>query len=148
MPYPVATCRGRRPATTQRGDGAWSASIALLVAIAGCGPSASSASPLPASLGPETVILLTAGRDGVGCPANVVEGQLVFESTAGSAIIVDGISKLIRWPYGYAGRRYATEVDILDQTGTVVARTGTRIRLGGGESETGTWLACPGPVTK
>jgi hypothetical protein len=128
---------------------AWIATVGLVLATASCGPSVSDPSPIPASLGPDGVVLLTAARPGaVGCPANFVDGELVFDAAAGSAIIdAAGVRTPIRWPYGYTGRRRDAEVEILDESGAVVARSGTRIRLGGGEPVPGTWFACPGPRT-
>jgi hypothetical protein len=81
--------------------------------------------------------------DPVGSPAALIEGRLVPDASAGSAIMAGGIVKRIRWPSGYSGRRVADEVEILDQLGRVVARTGTHIRMGGGEIEPGVFLACP-----
>ncbi len=122
---------------------AWIGLVALVLATAGCGPSLSDASPAPATLGPDGVVLLTAAHipGSVGCPANYVDGELVFDAAAGSAIIDGGIREPIRWPYGYTGRRRDAEVEILDETGSVVARSGTRIRLSGGEID-GAWFAC------
>jgi hypothetical protein len=120
----------------------------LVLATAGCGPSVSDASRIPSSLAPDGVVLLTAAHipGAVGCPANFVDGELVFDAAAGSAIIdAAGVRTPIRWPYGYTGRRRDAEVEILDDTGAVVARSGTRIRTGGGEPVPGTWFACPGP---
>lgn len=119
---------------------------AVVLATAGCGSAVPDASPLPATLGPYAVVLLTASEGGVGCPANFVDGEVVFDATAGSAIIDHaGVRMPIRWPHGYTGRRQGAEVEILDEQGRVVARTGTPVRLGGGEAVPGTWFACPGP---
>lgn len=120
--------------------------VAILIAISGCGPFSSEVDPA-ASAGAETVILLTGQLEPLGCPAALIEGQLIQDASAGSAVMVGSTSMRIRWPVGYSGRRAAGEVEILDQQGRVVARTGTRIRLGGGEMEPGVWLACPDPVT-
>ena len=114
--------------------------LVVAVEVAGCG------SP-PASGAPGTVVLLTGRQGDIGCLLNVVEGELVADDTAGSAIIDGGVRTPIRWPYGFAGRRSGAEVEILDPTGNVVARTGTRIRLGGGAPVPGVWLACPDPQT-
>jgi hypothetical protein len=116
--------------------------VAVVIGIAACGPSPSEADPA-ASRGAETVVLLTGQRDPVGCPANLIEGQLIQDANAGSAVMAGNIFMRIRWPFGYSGRRAAGEVEILDQQGRVVARTGTHVRLGGGEIERGIWLACP-----
>jgi hypothetical protein len=116
--------------------------VAVLITISACGPAPSEADPA-ASPGAETVVLLTGQLDPVGCPANLIQGQLIQDANAGSAILAGNILKRVRWPFGYSGRRAAGEVEILDQQGQVVARTGAHVRLGGGEIERGIWLACP-----
>jgi hypothetical protein len=120
--------------------------LAVLMAISACSPLGTAADPA-ASSGMETVILLTGDLEPVGCPAALIEGQLVPDASAGSAILVGGNTTRIRWPSGYSGRRNGAEVEILDQGGRVVARTGTRVRLTGGEMEPRIWLACPDPIT-
>ena len=119
----------------------------LVVGTVACGPSTTGRSPIPASLAPDVVILLSAAQAVVGCPANVVEGMLGVDDSAGTAIVDAGARTPIRWPYGYSGRRTGSQVEILDEAGTVVGRTGILVRLTGGEAERGVWLACPGPVT-
>lgn len=123
---------------------AWA--VAVLITVAACSPFVSEADST-ASPDAETVILLTGDLEPVGCPAAVVEGELIPHVSAGSAIMVGDIVRRIRWPSGYSGRLAGDEVEILDQAGRVVARTGTHVRLGGGEIEPGIWLACPDPVT-
>jgi hypothetical protein len=90
--------------------------------------------------------LLTARPDIVGCPANVVEGDLVADPAAGTAISTTDSRRPIKWPYGYSGGMNGTVVEISDPAGQVVARTGTKVRLDGGEAEKGTWVACPNPL--
>ena len=116
--------------------------VAALVAVSACGPAPSEADRA-ASVGPEAVVLLTGQLNPVGCPAALIEGQLIRDANAGSAIVAGDILMRIRWPIGYSGRRAAGEVEILDELGRAVARTGTHVRLGGGEMERGIWLACP-----
>ena len=126
--------RTQRSEIARRGVAFWA--LAVAVAIAGCGIA-------PASASPDTVVLLT-GREGdTGCLLDVIEGELVADPNAGSVIVDGGVRTPIRWPYGFAGRRSGAEVEILDPSGHVIARTGTRIRLGGGAPVPGVWLACP-----
>ena len=110
-------------------------------AIGGCQASGREPSPLPANPAPGTVVLLTMGGGGIGCPMAVAEGDLVTDEDAGSALIDHGVRKRVTWPYGYAGRQSGNEVEVLDRTWKVVARTGTRVRLVGGEID-GAWFAC------
>ena len=123
---------------------AWA--VAVLLTVAACSPFVSEADST-ASPDAETVVLLTGDLEPVGCPAAVIEGELIPDASAGSAIMVGDIVMRVRWPSGYFGRKAAGGVEILDPGGRVVARTGTRVRLGGGEIESGIWLACPDPVT-
>jgi hypothetical protein len=116
--------------------------VAVLIVIAACSPAPSKVDPA-ASPSADRVVLLTGQLDPVGCPAALIEGQLVQDANAGSAIVAGDILMRIRWPIGYSGRRAAGEVEILDEQGRAVARTGTHVRLGGGEMERGIWLACP-----
>lgn len=113
---------------------------AVAAVCAGCGP----VEPL---LAPDGVRLLLVDPEPgtVGCPANVIEGDLVPASAAGVAIEAAGEHLPIRWPTGYSGRRDGGTVLILDAAGEVVARTGTHINLNGGTVERGVWLACPIP---
>jgi hypothetical protein len=80
----------------------------------------------------------------IGCPANFIDGDLVADDSAGTAIVSTDSHLPIMWPYGYTGRVRGSVIEIVDPTGLVVAQTGTRIRLLGAEAERGTWLACPG----
>ena len=114
-----------------------------LLAIAACSsPAVESVIPLQ----PGEVRLLTQGGGGIGCAANVIEGDLVAHDDAGTAIVEAGVTLPIRWPFGYTARRQGAEVEVLDEAENVVAVTGTRVSMGGGETTTGTWSACPGPT--
>jgi hypothetical protein len=119
--------------------------IAIAVAMSTCqSPAQSGILDSPAA---DIVILLTATGDGIGCPANLVEGDLVVDEDAGTAILDAGVRKAIRWPFGYLGRRSGSEIEVLDPNRTVIAKTGTRIQLAGGETVPGVWFACPGLPT-
>ena len=105
----------------------------LILAAAGCtgGPSASA----------DTVALK--GRiDGSHCHAGFTDGTLVAQAIGvGMLRDEDGRIVDIYWPDGFTGRRAGTEIDILDGSGRVVARTGQRYKLlGGGDG--GVVLVC------
>ncbi len=79
------------------------------------------------------VPLLTAPDDGmVGCYTSGADGVLTVDPTYGTAIVEHEAPVPVMWPRGYTGRRSISGVEVVDQSGHVVARTGTRVRIGGG----------------
>ncbi len=122
----------RRPLATT------AASSMLALALVGCG------SP---------VALLT-GDSFNGhkiCYLSFAEGELVVDPVAGTAIVEarpgpegDEVTVTpVMWPPGFTGRGSWGEVEVLDESGEVVARTGSRYHIGGGY-EADAWLACTG----
>jgi len=94
------------------------------------------------------VPLWTAPDDGmVGCYTSGTFGVLTTDSTYGTAIIERDARVPVMWPHGYSGRRSVTGVEVVDASGHVVARTGTRVQIGGGYTGDAprAFLAC-GPV--
>ncbi len=82
----------------------------------------------------------------VGCYTSGTSGELVTDPSAGTAIIEsDGRRVPVTWPIGWTGRRSLGAMDIVDQGGNVVARTGTHVNLMGGYWLDGSFLTC-GPV--
>jgi hypothetical protein len=89
------------------------------------------------------------GPDGdgrVGCYTNFAVGQLVIDAEYGTALIEDGREPVpVMWPPGHTARQSGSAVEVLDQSGKVVARTGNRYQIEGAGSarypEPG-WLAC------
>jgi hypothetical protein len=69
-----------------------------------------------------------------------ITGELVADTTYGTAILETHQTKVgpetiawpVKWPSGYTGRRGGSQVEVLDGTGHVVARTGTRVQISGG----------------
>ena len=62
----------------------------------------------------------------------------------------------IVWPYGYSWRDAGDTIEVLDEEGIVVARTGDEVQMGGGEASAGDvgclgagmiWIAAPGVQT-
>ncbi|HET7030750.1 MAG TPA: hypothetical protein VFI34_09580 [Candidatus Limnocylindrales bacterium] len=76
----------------------------------------------------------------VGCTAEVTTGQLIADADAGIAI-EDGQHLPIVWPASFRARTVNGTVEVLDTAGTVVAQTGTNVRITGGQID-GRWLAC------
>jgi hypothetical protein len=111
--------------------------LALTIAIAACGA--------PGSIG--APVAIKTGSLGGGCYTSGVTGDLVADPAAGTAIVdeMGGRLVVVTWPIGWNGRRSGSEVEVLDESGTVEARTGTHVSLMGGYWTDGTFLTC-GPA--
>jgi hypothetical protein len=123
------------------------ATIAVVLGLVGCGPSAGS---LP---------LLTGDPLDGGCYLATASGRLVVDPTYGTAIIgsggtVDGLTT-VAWRPGYTARRSGSEAEVLDPQGRVVATTGRSYLIPGGYADPGEfgrpdlppplWWACGDP---
>lgn len=78
------------------------------------------------------------------CYLNFVEGDLSTDPVAGTAINENGHRMVVMWPPRYSGRQTLLGVTVLNSVGDAVARTGTRVRIGGAQlSPTeDVWLGC------
>ncbi len=93
----------------------------------------------------------------VSCHTNSTSGELMVDPSAGTVLMGVGPGEVyptvaVIWPLGFTGRRTPDgQVEVLDQTGSVVARTGTQITLLGGydQSTNGSsgWQACYGGIS-
>jgi hypothetical protein len=77
------------------------------------------------SLGP-----LTPGM--VNCYTDFASGQLTVDATYGTAITDQGHTAPVMWPPGYTGRRAGSEVEVVDASGSVRAKTGNHYQIEGG----------------
>jgi acyl dehydratase len=80
----------------------------------------------------------------VGCYTSGASGELVEDPAAGTAI-VDGFSHQrapVTWPTTWSARRTLLGVEVIDERGQIVARTGTYVNLSGGYWHDGSFLAC------
>jgi hypothetical protein len=78
-----------------------------------------------------------------GCPVALLVGELAEES--GTLVVVGadgGPSERIIWPFGYGVRDEGGQLVLTDLVGAVKAREGDMVRLGGGETEPGTFKVC------
>lgn len=96
------------------------------------------------------VPLLTNSGEPV-CDVAGTTGMLIVDPKAGTAIVQEDMGQLtvpVVWPAGYTGRKIGDQVEVLDTTGRVVARTGQRYFIEGGYDADG-WLDCGAypPVT-
>ena len=77
------------------------------------------------------------------CPAALLTGVLVEQ--AGELVVQPeggGPLERVIWPSGFAVRRDGNRLALVDPTGEVVAHTDDIVRMGGGETESGTWKVC------
>jgi hypothetical protein len=81
-----------------------------------------------------TVIAIptSALKDGMACHGALLEATLISHPELGVAADLPDGPLPIFWPSGFSGRAEGQEVAILNPHGEVVARTGDRIRAGGG----------------
>ena len=110
--------------------------ILAVVFVVGCGTD-----PVP--------LLTGAPLAGGACFTNWAEGQLVADGNYGTAIVdydVGGTATPVAWRPGFTARRVASEVEVLDPAGHVVATTGRRYRIDGGYVDRGAWPGLPTPV--
>ncbi len=105
--------------------------------------------PLP-TLDPSLIAVPTQEPEPAGsprpCPAALIEGTLVPDERWGMIIEdVDGLTRKVLWPHGYAARQDGSRLALLDGGGSIVAFEGDLVRIGGGEAgSNGTWLGCGG----
>jgi hypothetical protein len=68
----------------------------------------------------------------VSCYTNFASGPLTVDATYGTAITDQGHTMPVMWPPGYTGRQAGSEVEVVDETGKVRARTGNSYQIEGG----------------
>jgi len=76
----------------------------------------------------------------------LIGGTIVRAAATGLGLrSSDGTLTAVEWPFGSTARIVDGKVELLDETGAVVAREGDEITVGGGFGNA-LWHAC-GPVT-
>jgi hypothetical protein len=90
------------------------------------------------------VLAITPGAAGCGgCPAALSEGVLTEQS--GDLVVAPpggGRPERVIWPAGLGVREDGDTLVVSDIFGSVKAREGDFVRLGGGEAEDGVWRTC------
>ena len=85
------------------------------------------------------------------CHTFATIGTLVPNAETGTAIVEDpasgGRTVPVRWPAGFSARRVDGVIEVLNQDGTVIARTGGHYRFEGGYGEGG-WRGCDGVIAE
>lgn len=104
--------------------------LALVAGCAGSPPGSSSATASPEA-----------------CPQALLEGDLLADDASGLVVLPEtGFVIEVVWPDGYVVRD-ASEREVLDPAGEVVAREGDHVSLGGGMNATGTAFVVCGPIS-
>ena len=82
------------------------------------------------------------------CDNALASGFLIRSRESGIALrdATEDIHQVL-WPFGYAARVGLTGVELLDETGKVVAHEGDFIQAGGGFAADGAFGVCAGSVT-
>ncbi|MEP6639252.1 MAG: hypothetical protein ABJC39_07865 [Chloroflexota bacterium] len=114
--------------------------IVLAIAWVGCGPWFGASVALRTSVGPGGVANGN-GSYTVGCYTSGTQGDLVADPNGVAIVGKSGTRTMVVWPAGFTGRQFGGEIAILDRSGNVVARTGTKVYLEGGY-ENGGFLTC------
>jgi hypothetical protein len=114
------------------------AASVLAVAVAAC-----QSGSVP--IGGGAVAIRTAPAVAQACMDALAGGTLAANNESGLGITsADGDAMAVEWPFGYTARNNLGRIELLDETGTVVARVGDEITVGGGFGNQ-FWHAC-GPV--
>jgi hypothetical protein len=81
------------------------------------------------------------------CPGSLLEGTLV---AADGELVVErdlaGVAIHVEWPFGLGVRDDGGDLVLSDVFGSVKAREGDVVKIGGSSTTDGTWIAC-GDVT-
>jgi hypothetical protein len=122
--------------------------VALAACSAGAAATASPAASSPAATATAFPIR-TAAQQPQACMDALLGGRLTKSVASGLSVTsADGASTPVEWPFRYSAVEVAGRVQLLDETGRVVAREGDEINVGGGFGNN-VWHACaPVTVTK
>jgi hypothetical protein len=115
------------------------ASTFLAAAVAAC-----QSGSVP--IGGGAVAIRTAPEVAQACMDALAGGILAANNASGLGInSADGDEMAVEWPFGYTARNNLGTIELLDETGKVVAKDGDEITVGGGFGNQ-FWHAC-GPVS-
>lgn len=119
----------------------------LAACSAGAGASPSSAAAATQNLPPFAI--RTAAQQPQACMDALLGGKLMRNAMSGLGVTsADGQANVVEWPFRYSARTNNGRIELLDETGAVVAREGDEITLGGGFGNQ-FWHACaPVAVSK
>ena len=111
------------------------------------GPTTASPTPASSPAGSSAPFAIrTPAEQPQACMDALIGGTIIRAAATGLGLrSADGTLTAVEWPFGYTARIANGKVELLDETGQVVAREGDDISVGGGFGND-LWHAC-GPVT-
>jgi hypothetical protein len=96
-----------------------------------------------------TIPLRTAAAPAAACDAALAVGTLTNNRPNGLALrTTSGEVTLVLWPFGYSTRGFVGSMELVDQTGSAIAREGDVVQMAGGTNADGVFVACAGTVKR
>jgi hypothetical protein len=123
------------------------AAILIAVSVVGCSPAgAATTAPTSAALAVAPFLIRTPAVNPQACMDALMTGKLVQHPMSGLGVSSPNDQPMaVEWPFRYSARIVDGRVELLDETGKVVAREGDQVSMGGGFGNL-IWHAC-GPVS-
>jgi len=118
----------------------------VILMTSGCGEQRSPVASSPLVAVP-TQSQLPTGETPPACAAALIRGRLVADERWGVALTEEGSGLLRRmiWPAGFYARIDGPNLSLNSGDGQVIAHTGDRVEIGGGEAGLdGAWRVCGG----
>ena len=145
----AAIARGQRRRRRRVGATVVASAAAVVVAallVAGLLPPRTTGSVAPGD-GTPLPIPTSQWKDGDDSMAALAEGVLVLRPDSCLVLVSDTVELVVAWPAGFTAVQRIGGIDVLGTDGSVVAREGEQISLGGGEGSIGLTGPCLGGVT-
>ncbi len=123
--------------------------LAFAACSAGAAPTATPDAPATSGGSASVFPIRTAAQQSQACMDALLVGRLTKSVASGLSVTsADGKLTPVEWPFRYSAVQVAGRVQLLDETGNVVAREGDEITVGGGFGNN-VWFACaPVSITK
>jgi hypothetical protein len=96
-----------------------------------------------------TLSLRTADAPTRDCDQALMRGILASSRQSGLALREpDGPNVIVLWPFGYSSRGFVGSLELVDRTGSSIAREGDTVEMAGGTNLDGIFVACAGTIKK
>jgi hypothetical protein len=99
--------------------------------------------------GCSTLSLRTANAPTTACDLALARGILASSRESGLALREpEGPNIIVLWPFGYSSRGFVGSMELVDPTGSSIAREGDTVEMAGGMNLDGVFVACAGTIKK